>query len=151
MSSTIFNETNSFGNDENSRYFVVNRKQQENLAGFVQRVRSEKNFSLKDVERNSHNQIAASYVNKIENGFADADGVTPLKLKALARGLQVSEDEIFAVARGVNGEEPSTLEQEVSVLFYGWENASDEDKAATLEAIRMIAEGFQRRRARKKK
>lgn len=92
-------------NVENGRYFVVNRKQAEPLADFVKRVRFEKRLSLKDVERNSHSQIAASYVSKIENGYANADGITPKKLEALAQGLGVSEKEIFDVARGKTPED----------------------------------------------
>lgn len=92
-------------NVENGRYSVVNRKQAEPLADFVKRVRFEKRLSLKDVERNSHRQIAASYVSKIENGYANADGITPKKLEALAQGLGVSEKEIFDVARGKTSED----------------------------------------------
>jgi transcriptional regulator with XRE-family HTH domain len=116
-------------------------------------VRNEKGFSLLDVQRHSRNQIAGSYVSRIENGIADPEGVTPKKLQALAKGLQVSEDEIFAVARGLspNGEEPGELEHEVAVMFYGWKDASEEDRAVTLEALKMIAESFQRRRNKKKK
>jgi transcriptional regulator with XRE-family HTH domain len=77
----------------------------ESLADFVRRVRSEKGFSLSDVRRNSGLQIANSYVSRIENG--EVTNVTPEKLKALAKGLKVSEDEIFAIARGkpLNGAE----------------------------------------------
>jgi hypothetical protein len=66
----------------------------------------------------------------------------------LARGLQVSEDEVFAVARGRVLTEPEGP-QDFGVLFYGWEDASEEERAATLDAIRRIAESFQMRRQRK--
>ena len=76
-------------------------KANETLAEFVRRVRSEKNLSLSDVERQSGRhgpKIAGSYVSRIENGHNDNPG--PEKLKALARGLDVPEEEITAVAFG---------------------------------------------------
>ena len=76
-------------------------KANETLAAFVRRVRSEKNLSLTDVERQSGRRgekIAASYVGKIENGYNKNPG--PSKLKALARGLDVPEEEMMAVAFG---------------------------------------------------
>jgi transcriptional regulator with XRE-family HTH domain len=131
----------------------VQSRNTESLADFVKRIRHEKSFSTTDVERQSRRGgakgISDAYVTRIENKYVT--NVSPEKLKALARGLGESEDAIFAVARGVKGVEPSTLEAEVGILFYGWEDASDEDKKATIEAIKMIAEGFQRRRTRKKK
>jgi transcriptional regulator with XRE-family HTH domain len=76
-------------------------KANETLAAFVRRVRAEKNLSLTDVERQSARhgaKIASSYVSKIENG--DTKNPSPEKIKALARGLDVPEDEITAVAFG---------------------------------------------------
>ncbi len=68
------------------------------LADYVSRIRQEKRLSLNDVVRQSGNQIANSHVSRIENGLTT--NVTTDKLRALAKGLGVSEDEIFAVARG---------------------------------------------------
>jgi transcriptional regulator with XRE-family HTH domain len=76
----------------------VNMQKPETLAEFVRRIRNEKRLSLNDVQRQSGNQIANSYVSRIENGIVK--NVTPEKLKALAKGLQISEEEIFAVVRG---------------------------------------------------
>src|SRR5258705_7877721 len=73
----------------------------ETLAEYVRRVRDEKNLSLTDVERQSarHGEkIAGSYVSRIENGHNKNPG--PGKLKALARGLEVPEEELTAVAFG---------------------------------------------------
>lgn len=71
----------------------------ETLADYVSRVRvQEKHLSLTAVGRNSGGQIDGSYVSRIENGIVT--NVSPEKLSALAKGLDVPEDEIFAVARG---------------------------------------------------
>src|SRR5688572_7987110 len=116
MSSTICSDKIPVGSVSNDRCFAVNRQQPEGLADYVRRVRGEKGFSLLDVQRNSRGQIAGSYVSRIENGVADAEGVTPKKLQALAHGLQVPEDEIFAVARGKSLNANQQLDSELEQL-----------------------------------
>lgn len=112
MSTNILNAPFSIKNVPNDRYSVVNRERMESLADFVRRVRSEKGFSLSDVRRNSGLQIANSYVSRIENG--EVTNVTPEKLKALAKGLQVSEDEIFAIVRGKPLNETEAVDAEMA-------------------------------------
>jgi transcriptional regulator with XRE-family HTH domain len=91
--------------------------QRENLADYVRRMRvQEKKFSLTDVERNSGGEIDASYVNRIENGLVT--NVTPDKLRALAKGLQVFEDEIFAVARGKSITDDPTYDEQRLLSFF---------------------------------
>jgi transcriptional regulator with XRE-family HTH domain len=70
------------------------------LADFVRRTRVEKRLSLNDVARQSGHQISNAYVSKIENGYVT--NPSPKKLRALAKGLRESEDEVFAIARGVH-------------------------------------------------
>ncbi len=91
---------NSFFNSVNilcSTDSIVN-SERETLADFVRRVRKEKGYSLAKVQERSGGNIAPSYLHKIENG--DVRNVSPEKLIAVAKGLGVSEDETFAVARG---------------------------------------------------
>jgi transcriptional regulator with XRE-family HTH domain len=98
---------------------IFSMERSEPLADYVKRIRQEKQMSLADVERNSrrHGQgISNGYVSQIENGQMTNPSLDALI--GLARGLGVSEDELFAVARGVNrvGELPL---DEVRVLeFY---------------------------------
>lgn len=133
--------------NENVTCFAVNIQKLETLADFVRRVREEKRLSLNDVQQQSGNKIANSYVSRIENGIVT--NVTPQKLSALAKGLGVSEDEVFAVARGkaIAYEDPLDLRS----LFDGWEEATQEERAATLDDLRMIAERFQRRLKERRK
>lgn len=77
----------------------MSSESREGLADYVRRVRREKGLSTLDVERNSGNRITDGYVSQIENGYVK--NVSPEKLTALAKGLDVLEDDIFAVARGV--------------------------------------------------
>jgi transcriptional regulator with XRE-family HTH domain len=145
MSTIILRETHRQLVFSDIKINNMDRKSRESLPEFVRRIRREKDLSTLDVERLSGNQITDGYVSLIENGHIR--NVSPEKLHALARGLGISDDEIFAVVRGKPLEYEDPLD-EVKVLFNGWEDASDEDKIATMEAIRMIAESFQRRRRR---
>jgi len=80
---------------------VKKSAERESLAKFVRRVRTEKKLSLAEVERQSGRfgeRIAASYVNRIENEIKTR--LSADRLTALAHGLGVPEDELFAVARG---------------------------------------------------
>ncbi|MCA1567267.1 MAG: helix-turn-helix domain-containing protein [Acidobacteria bacterium] len=126
---------------------IVVNMQRESLADYVRRLRvKEKKLSLTDVERNSGGGIDASYVNRIENGIVT--NVTPEKLSALAKGLQVSEDEIFAVARGKSLNGAEVFDSEIAVLFNGFDELSDEDKLELLATVKMLANEVQRRRPR---
>jgi transcriptional regulator with XRE-family HTH domain len=99
MSIPLSNETRRNVNTPCAKRFVVNKEQQpESLADYVQRVRNEKNLSLMDVSRRSGGLIANAHISRIENGWVKSVGIE--KLRALAKGLGVPEDEIFSVARG---------------------------------------------------
>lgn len=91
---------------------AVNSKRIESLADYVRRVRQEKGLSTLDVERNSGNQITDGYVSQIENSYVK--NVSPKKLQALAKGLGVSEEEIFAVARGKSLNEAEAVDAEMA-------------------------------------
>lgn len=93
----------------NSKFASVNSKKVETLPNYVRRIRTEKKLSTVDVERQSGNRISDSYVTRIENGYVK--NVSPEKLKALAKGLGVSEDEIFDIARGKPLNEQSGTEE----------------------------------------
>lgn len=81
-----------------SNVFVMDNGTVLELGEYVKKIREDKGFSVDDVARRSGGGISGSYVNKIEN-----ENVNPTipRLKALAKGLGVTETEIFAVARGV--------------------------------------------------
>lgn len=70
------------------------------LAQFVTRVIREKRLSLRDVSARSGGGISYSTVGEIANGQRVI--VKSDTLRALARGLGVSEDAIFRAARGLD-------------------------------------------------
>ena len=74
----------------------------ETLGQYVARVVKERGLKHHEVREMSGGKITDGYVRGIMTGKAKNPSVE--KLKALARGLGVSEDEIFRVARGVTSE-----------------------------------------------
>jgi transcriptional regulator with XRE-family HTH domain len=71
----------------------------ETLAKYVARIIQEKDLKHHEIKRMSGGGITDGYVRGILTG--KAKNLSVQKLKALARGLGVSEDEIFRVARGL--------------------------------------------------
>src|SRR6185295_16892610 len=83
-------------------YLPIMGKETESLADYVGRVRKENRWSLNDVARRSvhgGSKVSNAYVSKIENGIIQRPSV--VKLRALARGLGVSEEDLFARARSI--------------------------------------------------
>ena len=75
------------------------KAEKETLAQYVARVIKEKELTHQEVRKLARDKITDGYVRGIMTG--KATNVSVDKLKALARGLGVSEDEIFRVARGL--------------------------------------------------
>lgn len=117
-----------------SKFRPVNSKNAENLSDYVRRIRAEKGLSTVDVETQSGSRISDSYVTRIENGYVK--NVSPEKLQALAKGLGISEEEIFAVALGKTMSGDLQLE-ELRLLEYFRTLPADrqEDALALLEAM----------------
>ncbi|MDQ3918114.1 MAG: helix-turn-helix transcriptional regulator [Acidobacteriota bacterium] len=123
--------------------------EQIDLADYIRRVREQElGISLEEVVRRAKLKgfkISRGYISQIENRYIVSP--TALKLQAIAAGLGKHPEELFAVARGRSLTYDDPLD-EIKVLFNGWSEATDEDRSATMEALRMIAVGFQQRRSR---
>ena len=86
----------------------------ESLGDFVRRIRREKSLSCADVSKRSarkgQRRIAGSYINRIENH----PNLSPTadRLKALAHGIGVPAEELFARVAGYapEGETPEEME-----------------------------------------
>ena len=116
------------------------RKKKEALSDFVRRIRSEKNLSLMNVNRRSGGHIAGSYVSRIENGYIL--NVTPKKLRALAKGLGVSEDEVFAMARGSDALD---IDADLAALLQKYEALPKEHRDELRILIKVIDREIDRR------
>lgn len=132
------------------RYFVVNTGR-ESLADYVRRLRGEKRLSLADVAQLSGGQITRSHISRIENGELTNVGLD--KLRALAKGLGVDEEEIFAVARGVRSvtEDDLADDEEIAALFYKYKNLTDEEKRELRRLIRALDREIDEIEAERKK
>lgn len=118
----------------------------ETLSEFVSRVMDEKNLSSYDVERISKRAITHSYVNRLKNGVAKNPSTD--KLKGLAIGLGVIEDEVFSAARGQKATKKSAKDIETLQIIEGVEiqldrslKLSAKGKEKILDAVRYIAAG----------
>jgi transcriptional regulator with XRE-family HTH domain len=110
--------------------------QNEALADYVRRIRQEKNLSVMDVERESARhgpKIAGSYVNRIENGVARKPSAD--RLIALAHGLGIQQEELFAVVRGKSLVEPSGIEERFLIRFRELPPARQEDVLKIVDVL----------------
>jgi transcriptional regulator with XRE-family HTH domain len=76
----------------------MSKTRKEGLSRYVERIMKEKHLSRSDVKLRSGGEITDSYVSAIISGVATNLSVE--KLKALARGLRVSERKLVNVAFG---------------------------------------------------
>jgi transcriptional regulator with XRE-family HTH domain len=149
MSTIIFSETPNTFNVKYSKHFVVpiEKKEIEDLADYVQRIRFDKDLSLRDVEKRSNGKITGAYINNIENRLVLGNSVTPKKLSALATGLGVSEEEVFAIARGKSTGEKVAFDEAdvVARLYFKNKKLSPGRKKEFREIFAMVERDIDRR------
>lgn len=121
---------------------------EESLARYVRRVLKEKGLSYAEVEERSEGAISDSYIGNIVTGSVGS--VTVAKLKALARGLDVSEDEIFGVARGTAAADLRDFRQSrFATLFDKYSSLPDDDQKEVLILLETVEHEIERRRLRR--
>lgn len=106
----------------------------ENFGDYIRRIRREKNLSLGDVSRRSARFgkcISAAHISRIENNPRLQPTVD--RLKALANGLGVPPQELFAHAIGMS---PNTIE-DLSLLAK-FRELSPERKTDVLDIIEVL-------------
>ena len=105
-------------------------------------------MSYADVEQRSGGAISTSYIGNIVTG--NVGSLTVAKLQALARGLDVSEDELFTVARG---SVPSDLRDfqrsRFALLFEKYKKLSGEDQREMLILLDAVEHEIERRQLRR--
>ncbi len=117
----------------------------ERLDLYVRRVMREKNLGVADVERRADGEISDSYVHGIMSGKVKGSQ-TVVKLKALAHGLGVNEDEVFAVARGLSPHlQPRFHNGEFARLAALFETLPDHEKSELRVLLETLAHEIERR------
>ena len=125
--------------------FVMDSKTPGMLGAFVKKIRASKNLSVDAVSERSGGKISGSYVNKIENEDVN---VTTTKLTALAKGLGITESEIFAIARGIDADERAISYERFSRIAEGYALLSAQERENVeplLTAIEITIERSEKR------
>ena len=108
----------------------------ETFGDFIRRIRTKKNLSCADVSKRStrkgQRRIAGSYINRIENN--PKLKVTADRLKALADGLDIPADELFARSVGLIQGDADAAEVTLLARF---RNLSPERKADILQLLEL--------------
>lgn len=119
----------------------LNRNVNKNeIAKFVAQVMREKKLSTYEVQRRSGNRINQSYISRIRNG--ENQNPSPEKLKALARGLEVTEEEIFSIIRGGLPSSQNIANEQFQNLSQIFENLPASKKLHAQILIDMIEREF---------
>lgn len=121
---------------------------QESLGRYVRRILKEKGLSYSEVQQRSQGMISDSYIGNIVTGTVGS--VTVAKLKALARGLDVSEDEVFAVARGSSPADLRDFQKSrFAALFDKYKKLPGDDQKEMLVLLEAIEHEIDRRQMRR--
>lgn len=107
------------------------------FSDFIRSIRLAKNLSYKDVENNSRGAVSASYVHQIENEIIKPEATSVAKLRGLAKGLNIDENEIFDVVRGYS---PPSNEQLQDLMYeaFGGEKVDVEVLKKAIELIKTM-------------
>ena len=114
MSTIIFTKDAKKYTDRHGTIFTMKGNGPISLKDYLQKVMNEKGLiasQVATISKRKGGDIERSYINRLYNG--EAANPTIDKLKSLALGLGVPEDEIFDVARGKLREEELTYNVEV--------------------------------------
>lgn len=133
MSTTIMVEKSTIMG--NTRTIVLSVKG-ETLESYVRRIMNAKNLKPGDVQRRSKGGVSDSYIGSILSG--QARNLTVEKLKSLAKGLGVDEDELFAVVRGKPLDEDASSKSEFAAIAFSYGNAKKKaspKKIARIDAL----------------
>jgi len=97
------------------------------LCNYVRRILKEKEMTFSDVERRSEKSISDSYVHGISSG--NIRNLSLDKLSALARGLGVTETQLFFAGCGLSLTDLEEFDgSELAYLLYKYRELSVEDR-----------------------
>ena len=114
----------------------------ETLAQYIARLIGEKKLSGYEIERRAKKQISQSYFNRIKKG--KIANPSPNKLKALAVGLGISEEELFAVVRGKSPDSLKVANEQLEDLISKFERLTLSKKLYAQALIDLLNREFER-------
>lgn len=117
----------------------------ETLDTYVRRVLRIKGLTLGEVAARSGGEISRAYICDISRG--QTLSLTVRKLQALARGLDVPEEEIFAVARGAIRDNREFADSRFALLAARYRELPHEDQREIAILLDAVAREIERRRA----
>jgi len=118
--------------------------EQEQLSDYVRRVANEKGLSYREVARRGG--ISSPSISDIVS--KKTINIKASTIRALAKGLGVPEEEVFAAYSGRKPitEEDLADDQEIAALFYEYKELTDEDKKELRTIWLMVRQEIRRRR-----
>lgn len=119
----------------------------ESLDRYVRRVLREKGLTLSDVAKRSLGGISRGYICEISRG--NYKDLTIKKLQALALGLDVPEDVIFDIARGVDcgwSDEREFARSRLATLYARYSELAPEDRREVAILLEAVEREVERRR-----
>lgn len=84
------------------------------VAQFIEQVMTEKRLSALEIERRCNYEIADSTITRIVRG--EVKRPTDKTLRAIARGMEIPEEEILRVARGIEPSEAWTAREALEAM-----------------------------------
>jgi transcriptional regulator with XRE-family HTH domain len=114
------------------------------LCHYVRRLLAEKSLSLADVELRASGKISDSRIAGLAAG--DCDNLRCETLRALARGLGIAEERLFAVAIGMENAE--VQEYDFLVLYRKYNDLCSADKQETDGLLALLHREIERLRTR---
>jgi transcriptional regulator with XRE-family HTH domain len=122
---------------EYNKLSVMARKRDGRLGEYILRTSKEKDLTLRDIEARSGGKITHGYLSKIISG--STKNVTVDKILAIARGLGVSEEDVFDAARGCAPHaEPDFSQSDFAALFFKYRDLTSDDKAEIDRLIKLV-------------
>jgi transcriptional regulator with XRE-family HTH domain len=107
------------------------------LGEYVRRVLDEKGLTLTDVQLRSGGRISRSYIHQITGG--QIKNLTVEKIRGLAAGLGVAEDEVFRVARDMSSSENLAFQMSaLAKLYRRYEGLSQAGKKELRPLVEML-------------
>lgn len=150
MSSNLLHEFSSQVRVQRDKCFVVQVGRQA-IADYVTREAAARGWSYGEIVRRSggHIKSASTLVNIVN---ANVQKVSEDTLRGLARAFEAQPEDLFSIYYGGKPQPaPEAFDSEIFVMFKGFEELSDEDKAELLATVRMLGAEIQRRRPQGKK